>query len=122
MQCPAITTNAALGRCLIYVSNVMKFLKLFSVMSELSEMFWGKVRKIQSLGGLNMAELQGQGNKVMYLVFMGRMIYAPHWRCQFVVLGCDWGDRKDSPIRSFQPGVIQQWSKDLCEHVFRVWV
>lgn len=60
--------------CPIYVSNVIKILKLFLVMSELSEMFWGKVHKIWSLEGPNVAELQRQGNKEMCLVFVGRMI------------------------------------------------
>lgn len=108
--------------CHIYVSDVIKLLKLFLVMSELSEMFWGKMHRIWSLGGLNVAELQGQGNKEMCLVFVGRMIFAPHWRCQFVDLGSGWGDRKDLPIRSFQPRVIQWWSEELlCEHIFTVW-
>lgn len=65
--------------CHMYVSNVIKLLKLFLVMSELSEMFWGKVRRIWSLEGLDVAELQGQGNKDMCLFFVGRMISAPHW-------------------------------------------
>lgn len=47
------------------------------MMSELSEMFWDKVRRIWSLEGPNVAEVQGQGNKEMCLVFVGRMIYAP---------------------------------------------
>lgn len=39
----------------------------------------------------------------------------------------DWGDRKDSPIRSFQAGIIQWWSKNLtlvsvCSHSsFKLW-
>lgn len=63
--------------CHIHVSDVIKLLKLFSVMSELSEMFWGKVLRIWSLEGPNVVELQGQGKKEMCLAFMGRMIYAP---------------------------------------------
>lgn len=73
--------------CPIYVRNVIKILKLFLVMSECSEMFWGKVHKIWSLEGPNVAELQGQGNKEMYLVFVGGMIYTLRQQCQFVVLG-----------------------------------
>ena len=105
-----------------YVSNVIELLELFSVMSELSETFWGKVHRIWSLEGPNVAELQGQGNKEMCLAFVRRMIDAPRRQCQFVVLRSGWGGRKDSPLRSFQPGVIQWWSEDLlCEHVFTVW-
>lgn len=108
--------------CHIYVSDVIKLLKLFSAMSKLSEMFWGKAHRIWNLEGPNVAELQRQGNKEMCLVFMGRMIYVPHQRSQFMVLGSGWGDRKDSPVRIFRPGVIQWWSKDiLYEHVFTVW-
>lgn len=96
MWCSTITMSTVMGRRrdAIYVSNVIKLLKLFLVMSELSEMFWGKMHRIWSLGGLNVAELQGQGNKEICLVFVGRMIFAPHWRCQFVGLGSGWGDRK----------------------------
>lgn len=83
------------------------------MISDLFEIFWGKARRIRSLEGPNVAELQKQGNKEMCLVFVGTMIYMPHRQCQFMVLGSGWVDRKDLPIRSFQLGVIQWWSEDL---------
>lgn len=99
----------------MYVSSVIKLLKLL-VMSEFGVKWSG------SLEGLNAAEPQGQDNKEICLVSMGRRIYLPHWRCQFMDLGSGWGDRKDLPIRRVQSAVIKWWSEDfLCECVFTVW-
>lgn len=83
MQCPSVTMSLALGRGgvpYIYVSDVIKFLKLFSGTSELCGV------KCVGSGGWRDRMWQScrVSNKARCLVFMGKMIYAPHQQCQFM--------------------------------------
>lgn len=100
----------------VYASDVITFLKLFSMMSELCGV------KCVGSGGWRdrMWQSCSVSIKARCLVFMEKMIYA--MSSAMSVHGffrSAWGDRKDSPIRSFWAGIIQQWSKNLlCECVF----
>lgn len=68
------------GAIYIYVSDVIKFLKLFAVTSELCGV------KCVGSGGWRDRMWQScrVSNKARCLVFMGKMIYAPHQQCQFM--------------------------------------
>lgn len=117
VQCPAVTMSLVVWRGGVpYVCQWCHYISEFLLSDEWA--LWGKVCRIRRLEGQNVAELMDWLQGEVFGLHGKDDFHTPSAMSVHVFSGCAWGNRKDSPIRSFWAGIIEWQSKNLlCECV-----